>query len=125
MSPPRKIPCVLSVMAAAILALASCRSPAGPFVRYAVSDHAVTVTAAVTPFDQSTRARESFLHWFKRGFETGLAGKAPLMIDWTDTPEGKAGRQGYDFGLEQGAALREQKTPGPSSGTVLIPPGKT
>jgi hypothetical protein len=114
-------------MVAAIALLATCRAPqkpAGPFVQYSVSSQTVTVVAAVTPYDDNPKAREAFLHWFKRGFEVGFAGKAPPMIEWNDTLEAKAGRRGYDFGIEEGERCRGmQKTPNQQSmRTTPIPP---
>ncbi len=98
-------------------------APEGPFVRYSVSGNAVAVAQAVTPFDAQPREREAFLGWFKRGFETGYTGGAPLMIEWDETPVARAGRRGYEFGLDEGKRFRnESKDPGRAEHTAQIPP---
>jgi hypothetical protein len=124
------------VAVAGMLVLSGCRSqdgqgapgvqgePGGPFVMYSVSGQAVKVISAKTPFDDNPAAREAFLRWFERGFETGLAGKAPLMVEWSQTPVAQAGRRGYDLGLEEGTKFKvSHDTSSQSSRTALIPPG--
>lgn len=116
---------VMPLLAAVFLLQAATAAIAADnfYLKYSVSEKSVTIVSAVTPCDSNTRVREVFLRWFKRGFETVLAGDPPLMIDWQDTPEGRAGRSGYDFGM--GEAARYQKTkngPGPSLHTISIPP---
>lgn len=73
----------------------------GYYLKYSVSDSAVTVVSAATPYDSNPQAKEAFLNWFKRGFETVLKGKPPLMIEWSVTPVAEAGRKGYDFGMDE------------------------
>ncbi len=121
---------VLPAVAAVWLAACSAPSgkapatPEGPFVRYSVTGSAVTIATAVTPFDAEPKEREAFLHWFQRGFDTGFAGHAPLMIEWADTPVARAGRQGYEFGLAEGERLRKEGAgPDRSPQTAPIPPG--
>ena len=92
-------------------------------VTYSVSDRAVTVFAAVTPYDADAQVRNAFLHWFKRGFDTVLAGEPPLMIEWDSTPKAMAGRRGYDFGMDEAERFLKRKAPGQAPYTVPIPPG--
>jgi ribosome modulation factor len=120
--------CVFVVVVAAVFGLSACRSTnapnpqTGPFVKYSVSGQSVTVISAKTPFDDSPAVRDAFLRWFKRGFETGLAGKQPLMIEWQETPEGRAGQRGYDSGMDEGAKYREtRKASSQSVRTAPIP----
>ncbi len=117
---------------AAVLLVPACSSqkpqaaesvPNTPFVRYSVSGQAVIVISAKTPFDDDPKAREAFLGWFKRGFETGLARRIPLRIEWQPTTVGEAGRRGYELGLEQGTQFWEKKLPRNSQQTALIPRG--
>lgn len=117
-------------LAAAALWLSACtapkpaETPGGPFIRYSVSGGTVSIVAAVTPFDSEPGARDVFLHWFKRGFENGLAGRPPLMIEWDTTSEARAGRKGYDFGMAEAESfLKNGKQSNRSLTTTLIPPG--
>lgn len=72
-----------------------------PQIKYEVLQGTVTVVSALTPYDSDETGREAFLKWFKRGFETVLQGNPPLMIEWLDSPEGRAGRSGYDSGMDE------------------------
>jgi len=92
-------------------------------VTYSVSNRAVAVVAAVTPYDADAQVRSAFLHWFKRGFDTVLAGEPPLMIEWDSTPRARAGRRGYDFGMDEAERFLKRKAPGQAPYTVPIPPG--
>jgi hypothetical protein len=95
----------------------------GYHLKYSVSEQTITVVAAVTPYDSNPQAKEAFLHWFKRGFETVLTGKPPLMIEWDVTPEARAGRRGYDFGMDEAERfLKNEKEPNQSLQTTPIPP---
>jgi hypothetical protein len=118
------------VLIAAILSLSACTSPKpaetpdGPFVRYSVSGKAVSIVLAVTPFDGEPEVSAAFLHWFQRGFETVLAGREPLRIEWDITPAAKAGRRGYDFGMDEAERyLKKTTAPSQLPQTVPIPPG--
>ncbi len=116
----------LSVFLAAVFSLSSAATAdefRRPFLTYSVSGRIVTVVSAVTPYDSTPQAREGFLHWFKRGFETILAGQSPLLIEWANTPEAEAGRKGYDFGMDEAERYtRKEKGPQPSLQTTVIPP---
>ena len=118
---------VLAVFLAGILPLARAAGDAatgGHYLKYSVSGHTVTVIAAVTPYDSDPPLQEAFLHWFKRGFETTLAGKPPLMIEWDVTPKAKAGQRGLDFGTDEAARyLKRNKAADESVQTAPIPPG--
>ena len=111
-----------AVAAVAVLLACGCSSPdgvapatpEGPCICYAITGTTVAIDAAATPFDGRSGEREAFLHWFGKGVETGHAGSEPLMIEWMDTPEGRAGRCGYDAGLEEGGRIRKA---GRASGT--------
>lgn len=92
----------------------------GPHINYQVLQETVAVVSAVTPYDSDRKVREAFLHWFKRGFETVLKGNSPLMIEWLDSPEGKAGQSGYDLGMDE-AARYVKKKPQQSLQTAPIP----
>jgi hypothetical protein len=63
------------------------------------------------------------MHWFKRGFETVLTGSSPLMVEWADSPEGKAGQGGYDFGMDEAERYLKKKEPDQSLQTAPIPAG--
>ena len=76
-------------------------------MEYTVSGQSLSVVSAATPYDANQKVRDAFLHWFQRGFETALSGQAPLMIEWQHTPEGEAGRKGYDLGLDEGEGYRK------------------
>ena len=90
---------------------------------YSVSGRIVTVVSAVTPYDSIPQTREAFLHWFKRGFETIMNGRPPLMIEWANTPEAEAGQKGYDFGMDEaGRYMRKEKESQPSLQTTALPP---
>jgi len=92
-------------------------------LKYSVSGQTIRVVAAVTPYDSYPQAKEAFLHWFKRGFESVLAGKPPLMIEWAATPEAIAGRRGYDFGMDEAEKyLKKSKELQQLPQTVPIPP---
>jgi hypothetical protein len=119
----------LALTAAALL-LSACtapkpaQAPEGPFIRYSVSGQAVSIVSAVTPFDGQPGVRDAFLHWFKRGFKTVLAGRQPLRIEWDVTPAAKAGRRGYDFGMDEAERyLKNGKEPNQPLLTTPIPPG--
>ena len=88
---------------------------------YQVSGTTLTILAAVTPYDARPKVRDAFLHWFQRGFESALKGEAPLLVDWQPTPEGAAGRCGYDLGLEKGERFRAPRS-GEERQRVPIPP---
>ena len=98
----------------------------GPSARhlltYSVSARAVAVVSAVTPYDRDPEVRDAFLRWFKRGFDTVLAGDPPLMIEWNTTAKGRAGRSGYDFGMDEAERFLKHKLPDRSPHTVPIPP---
>ncbi|PKN19338.1 MAG: hypothetical protein CVU71_07460 [Deltaproteobacteria bacterium HGW-Deltaproteobacteria-6] len=123
--------CALSVFltltaAAAILAC-PCRAAGDtadpPYIKYSVSDQEATIVSAATPYDSDPKARDAFLHWFKVGFHTVLNGASPLMIEWQNSPEGKAGRRGYDFGMDEAEKyLKEKKEPRQLLQTMPIPP---
>ncbi len=70
-------------------------------IKYQVVQNNLTIFTAVTPYDSDLKVREAFLNWFKRGFETVLKGHSPLMIEWLDSPEEKAGQIGYDLGMDE------------------------
>jgi hypothetical protein len=117
---------ILGVLAALVVALparAADDASGGYHLTYTVSGQVVTVVSAVTPYDSSPPAREAFLHWFKRGFETVLAGRSPLMIEWDVTPEARAGQSGYDFGMDEAARYLKvgKKTDQPQQ-SAPIPP---
>jgi hypothetical protein len=93
------------------------------YLEYSVSGQLITVASAVTPYDANPKARDAFLYWFKRGFETALIGISPLMIEWKDSPEGKAGQRGYDFGMDEAERyLKKKKDSNRSLQTTPIPP---
>ena len=93
------------------------------YVKYSVSEHSVKVVSAVTPYDSNQKVRDAFLHWFKRGFDTVLTGSAPLMVEWADSPEGKASQRGYDFGMDEAERYLKKKEPNQSLQTTSIPAG--
>jgi len=97
------------------LLLASCNAPKitdGPFVKYSLEGQSIRIVAAVTPFDSNEKARKAFLHWFVRGVETVLQGKQPIHVEWQQSPEGQAGQQGYDIGMQEGeTCLKDRKAP--------------
>lgn len=90
---------------------------------YSVSERKVAVVSAVTPYDADPAVRAAFLHWFRRGFDTVLAGDPPLMIEWDTTPKARAGRHGYDFGMEEAERFMKRKLPAQRPHAVRIPPG--
>lgn len=93
------------------------------YLKYSVSDQLVTVISAVTPYDSNPKARDAFIHWFKRGFETVLTGMSPLMVEWKESLEGKAGQRGYDFGMDEAEIyLKKKREPNQSLRTTRIPP---
>lgn len=93
------------------------------YIKYSVSNQFVTVVSAATPYDSNSKTRDAFLHWFKRGFDTILTDTSPLMVEWQNSPEGKAGRRGYDFGMDEAAIyLKKKKVPNQSLQTTPIPP---
>lgn len=97
-------------------------APDTPFVKYSVSGQVLTIVSAVTPYDPRPHLKDVFLDWFKRGFETVLAGKPPLLIEWDFTPEGRAGRSGYDLGISEAEKLlKNGKTSGQMPRTTRIP----
>jgi hypothetical protein len=114
------------------LALAGCAAapeapeapaPAGPHVTYAVHGRAAEVLSAVTPYDDVPEAREAFLAWFKRGFETAAARREPLRVEWERSPAGQAASRGYALGLDEGGRwLAEGKPGGRSPRTAPIGP---
>jgi hypothetical protein len=117
-------------LTAAVLLLSACPSPkpaaalAGPFVRYSVSGQSMSIISAVTPFDGQPGVRDAFLHWFQRNFETVLAGREPVMIEWANTPEAQAGRRGYDLGIAAAQTyLKNRMRSGQSVQITPIPPG--
>ena len=89
---------------------------------YSVTARAVTVVAAVTPYDRDPEVRAAFLHWFKRGFDGVLAGEPPLMIEWDSTAKGRAGRSGYDFGIDEARRFLKRKPSVPGQYVVPFPP---
>ena len=95
------------------------------FMSYSVSDRAARVVSAVTPYDDSPAARNAFLRWFKRGFDTILTGRQPLMVEWNTAPEAKAGRRGYDFGMDEAKRYLEKPGPRQPLQTIPIPPGES
>ena len=95
------------IIVVALLSFLMCTSPPPrvtktPHVTYSVSGLSVTIVSAVTPHDSRGKTRDVFLYWFKRGFETVLTGKPPLMIEWDETTEGIAGQMGYTSGMNEG-----------------------
>lgn len=114
----------MSFAAAAVVVLLACGcsspdgvapvTPEGTGIRYAITGTTVAIDAAVTSFDDQPSERKAFLDWFKKGVGTAYAGREPLMVEWMDTPEGRAGRCGYDAGLEEGERIRKA---GRASGT--------
>jgi len=104
MSPRVRKSCMAATVLVVVFFLQACAAPKADNrdpVRYSVAGTAVTIVSAQTPYDADVRARDAFLHWFKRGFETVLSGKAPMMISWEDSLRGRAGRDGYDLGMEE------------------------
>lgn len=93
---------------------------ASSHIKYQVIQKNLTIFTAVTPYDSDLKVREAFLNWFKRGFETVLKGHSPLMIEWLDSPEGKAGQIGYDLGMDE-AGRHLNKEPESSLQSVPIP----
>ena len=94
------------------------------YLKYSVSKRDVTIVKAVTPYDADTKVRDAFLLWFQRGFRTVLTGAQPLMIEWRDSPEGRAGQRGYDLGMDEGVRYSKmEKTAGRPPYTVPILPG--
>ena len=109
---------MVALLLASILSLSAnseADTPGSWYVNYTVSGRALSIVSAVTPYDSDQTVRDSFLHWFQRGFEGVIAGEAPLMIEWQDTPQGDAGQKGYEIGLDEGEAyMKNQKSPNPS-----------
>ncbi len=89
---------------------------------YTVSDQGIAVISAVTPYDSEQQVRNTFLKWFKRGFDTVLSGTSPLRIEWDTTAKGQAGRHGYDFGMEEAEIFLREKASGQAPRTIPIPP---
>ena len=118
--------CAIVTMVVVVFLLSACVTPKAlrtPHVKYTVVDQSVTVASAVTHYDLDAKAREIFLYWFKRGFETVFAGKSPMMITWGETIEGEAGREGYDFGMNEGERyMQNPKKLNQSLQTSPIPP---
>lgn len=81
----------------------------GHGIKYTVSERTVTIISATTSYDSDQKLKEVFLHWFKRGFETALNGSAPLIIEWQDSAEGRAGQRGYDFGRDEADRYRKKE----------------
>jgi len=92
--------------------VASDGAPGDFYLEYSVSERSVSIIAASTPYDSSSRAREALIRWFKRGFETILSGAPPLMIEWDTTPEAAAGRAGYDSGMDEAKRYLKKMDPG-------------
>lgn len=111
----RRLRCAREVMVTLkiMILLASCAAPMlpdGPFVEYSLTGQSARIVTAATPFDSNLKAREAFLHWFERGLETVLSGKQPIMVEWQDSPAGRAGQQGYDIGMQEGESfLKDRK----------------
>jgi hypothetical protein len=89
---------------------------------YTVSDQGVTVYSATTPYDSETEIRNVFLKWFKRGFDRVVSGASPLMLEWDTTAQGRAGRHGYDLGMEEAERFLRKKEPGKTPRTIPISP---
>jgi len=89
---------------------------------YTVSDQGVTVLSATTPYDSETEIRDAFLKWFKRGFDTIVSGASPLMLEWDTTAKGRAGRHGYDLGMEEAEIFLREKASGQAPRAIPIPP---
>ncbi|AMV73287.1 hypothetical protein JCM30471_16890 [Desulfuromonas carbonis] len=98
----------------------SCAATDSFTLDYSVSGNTVTILAAVTPYDPTPKVRDAFLHWFQRGFETALRNEAPLLVEWQNTPQGQAGQDGYELGLEKGERFRARRS-GTERQTVPIP----
>jgi hypothetical protein len=95
----------------------------GYYLKYSLSDREVTIVAAVTPYDSDPQSKEAFLNWFKRGFDTVIKGKPPLMVEWGVTAVANAGREGYDFGMDEAKRyLKKEKGSNRSLQIVPIPP---
>jgi hypothetical protein len=114
----RNLMCTLSVFVALIATVVilplSCSTADAAndthYIKYSVSDQLVSIVSATTPYDSNPKARDAFIHWFERGFNTVLTGKTPLMIEWKNSLEGKAGQRGYDFGMNEAERyLKKQK----------------
>lgn len=88
---------------------------------YTVSDQGIAVISAVTPYDSEPQVRNTFLKWFKRGFDTIVSGASPLMLEWDTTAKGRAGRHGYDLGMEEAERFLRKKEPGKTPRTIPIP----
>ena len=83
------------------------------FVEYSISGQSCEIVSAVTPYDSNDKTRNVFLEWFKKGVETVLSEGPPLDIEWQQSPEGQAGQNGYETGLQEGEkCLKEIKNPG-------------
>ena len=113
---------LLLALLAALPARAGGEAATRHVLTYSVSERAVTVVSAVTPYDAEPEVRAAFLHWFRRGFDTVLAGHPPLMIEWDTTPKARAGRQGYDFGMDEAGRYKKGKRPAQGPHKVPIPP---
>jgi hypothetical protein len=117
----------LLILLAAIVVPATTETAAGNgadqnILTYTVSDQGITVISAVTPYDSEPAVRNRFLQWFKRGFDTVLSGSSPLMIEWNTTAEARAGRHGYDFGMEEAERFLREKASGQAPRIIPIPP---
>ena len=115
------------VLLAAIVVPAAAVTAAGTaadqnILTYTVSDQGIAVISAVTPYDSEPQVRNTFLKWFKRGFDTVVSGSSPLMLEWDTTAKGRAGRHGYDLGMEEAERFLRKKEPGKTPRTIPIPP---
>ena len=115
------------VLLAAIVVPAATVTAAGTaaeqnILTYTVSDQGVTVLSATTPYDSETEIRNVFLKWFKRGFDTVVSGSHPLMLEWNTTAKGRAGRHGYDLGMEEAEKFLREKPSGQAPRTIPISP---
>ncbi|MEW6616070.1 MAG: hypothetical protein AB1401_11500 [Thermodesulfobacteriota bacterium] len=119
--------CIILSMIAIVLSLSVCVTPKKReafHVKYTIAAQSVIVSSAVTRYDFDAKARHAFLYWFKRGFETVLAGKPQMMITWEETTEGEAGRKGYDLGMSEGEKyMQSPKATNQPVQTTPIPPG--
>ena len=78
------------------------------YIEYLISEQSIEIVYAVTPFDSNEKTRKVFLKWFKQGVETVLSARQPLDIEWQQAPEGQAGLQGYETGLQEGEAYAKE-----------------
>jgi hypothetical protein len=114
---------LVSIAMAPLYLWAKSEEKAGYFIKYGVSKQKAIIISASTPYDSSIKARDAFLHWFVRGFEAVLTGRAPMVVEWKDSPEGKAGQKGYDFGMDEAERyLKLKEKPDNSIIIAPIPP---